>query len=87
MATDEKEFILYRTSDIYFSSYLCALDIPLKTTETQANEGGRDKVVFVFSVPQADLQRLKVSYFGGSGTVHAHKFVQQIRSLKSMCFC
>jgi hypothetical protein len=81
-----KKCILYRTSDIYFAAYLCSLDISLKCTEKQASESGRDKVFFVFNVPQVDLQRLKASYFGGSGTVKAQKFVQQLRSLKSMCF-
>ena len=81
-----KKCTLYRTSDIYFAAYLCSLDITLNCTENQASEGGRNKVFFVFSVPQADLQRLKASYFGGSGTVKAQKFVQQLRSLKSMCF-
>jgi hypothetical protein len=85
--SDDKEFTLYRTSDIYFSAYLCALDIPLETTENIAsdNASGR-KVVFVFKVPQKDLGRLKASYFGGAGTVKAQKFVQHLRSLKSMCF-
>jgi len=76
---------LYRTSDIYFASYLCSLDIPLKTTEAERTDGGK-KVVFVFSLPETDLQRLKSSYFGGTGTVKARRFVDNIRSLKSMCF-
>jgi len=72
---------LYRTSDLYFSSYLCALDIPLVTTEGDAR-----KVIFVFKVGESDLRRLKTSFFGGSGTVHARKFVDSLRSLKSMCY-
>ena len=76
---------LYRTSDIYFAAYLCSLDMSLKTTETEKTEGGR-KVVFVFQMSDNDLQRMKASYFGGAGTVKARRFVDNIRSLKSMCF-
>ena len=84
--TNEVEHMLYRTSDIYFASYLCAIDIVLECTENERNDNGGKKVIFVFKVPRKDLERLKASFFGGSGTVRAQKFVQQLRSLKSMCF-
>ena len=77
--------ILYRTSDIYFSSFLCALDIPLECTE-EDKSGDNKRIIFVFKVPSKDLQRLKALYFGGSGTVKAQQFVQSLRSLKSMCY-
>ena len=80
---DKEEFQLYRTSDIYFSAYLCALDIQLENTETSSDS---NKVTFVFKVPTKDIGRLKASFFGGAGTVKALKFVQHLRSLKSMCF-
>jgi len=77
---------VYRSSDIYFSSFLCSLDIPLLTTEMEKTPDGAKKVVFVFQLIESDLQRLKSSYFGGAGTVKARRFVDNIRSLKSMCF-
>jgi len=77
---------LYRSSDIYFSAFLCSLDIPLITTETEKGSEGAKKVVFIFKVMESELQRLKSSYFGGTGTVKARRFVDNIRSLKSMCF-
>lgn len=77
---------IYRSSDIYFSAYLCSLDIPLVTTEVEKSPEGAKKVIFVFKVPDAELQRLKASYFGGTGTVKARRFVDNVRSLKSMCF-
>jgi hypothetical protein len=80
----EKAPALYRTSDLYFGAYLCALDIPLTASETDG-QGDTRKVVFVFKLPQEDLNRLKAQYFGGSGTVHARKFVDSLRSLKSLC--
>ena len=77
---------LFRTSDLYFSSLLCSLDYPLITTEVvKSNDGANNKVVFVFNIPEADLPRLKASYFGGTGTVKARKFVDNLRNLKSMC--
>jgi len=82
---NDEEFIFYKTSDIYFASYLCALDIPLERTEPE-EDGGKKKVLFIFKVPTKDMARLKASFFGGTGTVKAQKFVQSLRSLKSMCF-
>lgn len=84
---DGKEFIRYKTSDIYFASYLSALDIPLESTEHEENgDSKRKKVIFVFKVPTKDLQHLKSSFFGGTGTVLASRFVQAIRSLKQMVY-
>jgi hypothetical protein len=77
---------LYRTSDIYFASFLCSVDFPLKTTESASTADGSKKVVFVFTVPDTDLARVKSLYFGGSGTVKARIFVDHLRSLKQMCF-
>jgi len=77
---------MYRSSDIYFSAFLCSLDIPLITTEVERNPEGAKKVIFVFKLVDSDLQRLKTSYFGGTGTVKVKRFVDNIRSLKSMCF-
>jgi hypothetical protein len=86
MPNSNNDIILYRTSDLYFSSYLCALDIPLTATESEG-AGDNHKIIFVFKVSKADLPRLKTSYFGGSGSVKARKFVDSLRSLKSMVHC
>lgn len=85
MEQERKTFKLFRTSDLYFGSYLCALDLPLETTETERGPDGSRKVVFVFKVPDEDLMRLKALYFGGQGTVKARKFVDSVRNLKSLC--
>ena len=77
---------LYRTSDIYFSAYLCSLDFPLETAESQKTPDGGKKVVFVFNIPEGKLGQIKASYFGGNGTVKARKFIDNLRSLKAMCF-
>lgn len=77
---------LYRTSDIYFAAYLCSIDFPLEATENEKNVEGQKKVVFVFKMTEEHLKRAKTGFFGGSATVKARKFVDNIRSLKSMCF-
>lgn len=83
---DEQREKMYRTSDIYFASFLCSLDVPFITTEAEKTPDGNKKIVFVFRMPESDLLRLKSSYFGGTGTVKARRFVDNIRSLKSICF-
>jgi hypothetical protein len=81
--------VLYRTSDIYFAAYLCSIDIPLQASEKEDNGHGRDRVVWVFKVPSKDgvgIKRMKAAYFGGTATVKARRFVDNLKSLKSMCF-
>lgn len=84
--TDDKEYTHYSTSDIYFASYLCAIDITLESTEQEKTEDGHKKIIFVFKVPKKDLHRLKTSFFGGTATVKVQKFVQALRNLKSLCY-
>ena len=82
----EKKMTLYRTSDIYFGSYLMSIDVPLMDTEKQRGDDGGRRVVFVFKVPESEIGRMKAAYFGGSGTVRARKYVDNLRNLKSLCF-
>lgn len=77
---------LYRTSDIYFSSYLMSLDVPMLETEDKDGEDGGRKVIFVFRIGAGEVGKMKAQYFGGSGTVRARRFVDNLRNLKSMCF-
>lgn len=83
ISNNKKKF--YKTSDLYFSTFLLTLDIPLKHTEKEKNER-ETKVVFVFEISDAVLARSKALYFGGSGTVVARKFVDNMRSLKSLVY-
>lgn len=77
---------LYRTSDIYFSAFLCSLDFTLEATENSKAPDGSKKVIFVFKMASEHINRAKTSFFGGTATVNARKFVDNIRSLKSMVF-
>jgi len=82
---DEEKYTLYRTSDIYFASYLCAVEVVLETTERETVDD-RSKVVFVFRVPKNKIDRLRAGFFGGHATVKVQAYVQAIRNLKQMCF-
>lgn len=82
----EGEKVRYTTSDIYFAAFMAALDIPLECTENEFSESGKKKVVFVFRIPKNHREQLKKLFFSGTGTVHALKFVNLIRSFKQMCF-
>ena len=81
--TDKK---LYRSSDIYFAAYLCSLDFNLIATEVEPGSNGGKKMVFVFEMRDEHIRNAKTQFFGGNGTVRARKFVDNIRSLKSMVF-
>jgi len=78
---------LWRSSDLYFASFLVSLGFPLTTTESAAMANGSKKVIFVFTISDADLMKSKSLYFGGSGTVKARLFVDNLRSLKQMVYC
>jgi len=83
---NSSKYILYRTSDIYFASYLCSIDVQLEASETEDNGHGRKRVVWVFKVPNDGIKRMKAAYFGGNATVRARRFVDNLKSLKQMCY-
>lgn len=83
---NDENLTLYRTSDIYYAAFLCAIDINLESTEQEETSDGHKKIIFVFKVPRKDLHRLKTSFFGGTATVKVQKFVQALRNLKSLCY-
>jgi len=80
----DKNFVLYRTSDIYFSAFLMGMDMTLIEMEDGANDKGQPKKYFVFSVPDNEIKRFKAQYFSGSGTVKCRRFVDDLKNLKSM---
>lgn len=82
----EKKKTLYRTSDIYFAAYLCSIEIEMVNTEEEQGADGGRKLVFVFKVPEADLQRMKSSYFGGQATVKVRNFVDNLKALKALVY-
>lgn len=83
----ENKDVFLKTSDLYFSAFLLALDVRLIGNEKEMDkEKGREKTVFVFKVPTEHSRRLKTDYFSGAGTVSALKYAQSLRNLKSMCF-
>lgn len=83
MAMDEYTF--FRTTDIYFAAYLCAIDISLESTD-RSDDSSNNKVVFIFKIPKKDFERIKSGFFGGGATVKVQNFIQSYRNLKTMCF-
>lgn len=86
---DHTKIGYYRTSDIYFSAFLCSLDVQLQAAEWESTQrDGRSdrKLVWVFQVPEGAIGRLRASYFSGNGTVKARKFADNLKSLKQMCY-
>ena len=83
---DKKKMTLYRTSDIYFASYLCSIELEMVTTEEEPGNDGNRKLVFVFKIPNQEIGRLKASFFGGHATVKVRTFVDNLRNLKSMVY-
>lgn len=71
---------LYKTSDLYFASYLKVSGMELLKTEVD----GR-KVVFVFE-KHSKFKDLKREYFNRTSRVPALTFVDEIRSMKSLTF-
>lgn len=77
--------LVYETSDIYFAAFLNALGHGLKTTN-RYEEKGKEKTKFVFELPESQVEKLKASFFGGTGEVKALTYMHSLRSLKSLCF-
>ena len=71
---------LYKTSDLYFASYLKVSGMELLKTEVE----GR-KVIFVFE-KHPTFKDLKREYFNRTSRVPALSFVDEIRSMKSLTF-
>jgi len=82
----EEGLALYRTSDLYFAAYLCALDVHMIGTEDESLPTNRKKVWFVFKLKRMDVKKLKTSFFSGEGKVRGKLYADRIRSLKQLCF-
>jgi len=82
----EEKLSIYSTSDIYFASYLCSVEIEMVSTEEEMGDDGRTKLKFVFKVSSSNVRRLRASYFAGHGTVKVRKFVDNLKALKSMVY-
>tara|TARA_R110000824_G_scaffold389647_1_gene585850 strand:+ start:692 stop:940 length:249 start_codon:yes stop_codon:yes gene_type:complete len=76
---------LYRTSDLYFASYLSSTDIEMVATEQEMDKG-RKKLIFIFKISDADKERCRTLFFGGAGTVKVRRFVDALKSLKEMTY-
>lgn len=71
----------YRTSDLYFSAFLCSQEVFFQGIERKKD----GKVIFLFLIDEESLENDKELFFGARGEVNAYRFVENIRRLKSIC--
>lgn len=81
----KEEYVLYRTSDIYFGAYLISLGLRFISTELDM-EIEKKKMIFVFEVPKLSIHKLKSDYFSDRAVVKAMSYAQALKSLKSACY-
>jgi hypothetical protein len=72
--------MIYKTSDLYFASFLKAKGIIL-----QATEKNDYKVTFLFQ-DDGSIKDLKKEYFNRQATITALDLVDEIRSMKSLTY-
>jgi ssRNA-specific RNase YbeY (16S rRNA maturation enzyme) len=70
----------YKTSDLYFASFLKCVGVALITTEIEGK-----KISFVFE-DKGTIKELKKQYFNREATVPALNFVDEIRSMKALTY-
>lgn len=68
----------YKTSDLYFASFLKTVGVPLLGTEVEGK-----KISFVFA-DSGTIKELKKEYFNRTAIVPALTFVDEIRSMKAL---
>ncbi len=68
----------YKTSDLYFASYLKVAGLELLNTEKEGK-----KIIFVFRKTEF-IRDLKKEYFNKTAKVSALLFVNEIRNMKSL---
>ena len=73
------------TNDIYFAGFIMAKGIQLMKTEKKV-DNNKTKTIFVFTIEDAEFEKLKSEFFGGTGMVNAQQYMYALRSLKSLCF-
>ena len=70
----------YRTSDLYFASFLKAKGVILQSTEKDDF-----KISFLFQ-DNGSIKDLKKEYFNRQATITALDFVDEIRYMKSLTY-
>jgi hypothetical protein len=71
----------YRTSDLYYASYLRVAGVPFLGAERAGK-----RVVFLFEDEGSTLHDLKQGYFSDGARIPALSYVQMIRAMKSLVY-
>lgn len=76
---------IYKTSDLYFASYLVSCGKTFKGTEKKSDRG-KNKIVFIFEIDEDDLKQYSTSFFSGTATTNVVQFIYALKNLKTLCF-
>ena len=74
----------FKTSDLYFASYLIASGC--KFTNTEKKAGHKCKTVFVIEPGEQDIRELSSEFFSGAAIINVSQFISTLKNLKSLCF-
>lgn len=74
------------TSDLNLASFIWATGNKNYTFRKGLDNRGKERLVFVFDIPEDKFMELKQSYANGSGMVSALEMVNAQRHFKNICF-
>lgn len=75
----------FKTSDLYFASFLIASGITFKGTEKK-NDRNKIKTVFILDDNKDEVSKLATGFYSGNADVNVTKFTSTLKNLKSLCF-
>lgn len=74
------------TSDLNLASFVWATGNKNYTFRKGLDSRGKERLVFIFDIPEDKFMELKQGYANGSGMVSALEMVNAQRHFKNICF-
>lgn len=75
---------LFKTTDLYFASYLITCGCKFSNTEKITGTHGR--TLFIIDCSGNDYKALSSEFFSGRAVVNISQFISTLKNLKAMCF-
>lgn len=72
----------YQTSDLYYAAYLKVASV--RFIGIKRDEGGRDRVQFLFERGETDFDGLRAQYYNREAKVCALAHADEIKALKNL---
>ena len=79
MSTIQKPVSSYKTSDLYYASYLKIAGVEFVGTAREEN-----RVFFLFK-DQEGMEDLRMAYFNSTSRVPARQYAEEIKAFKALC--